>query len=455
MKTKKAGVLLHPTSLPSGTLNDQAWFFLDWMEKAQLKVWQVLPLSEPVQGLSPYQSVSAFALNPALLPVDWQQKWTSQQETAFNTYLENEPHWLHDYALFMSLREKFCKTSWSEWPDAFRFRQADEMHTFTQQHSAQIRFFKKQQFTLNSIWHSLKADANARGIQLFGDVPIFVAYDSADVWANPHLFKLDEQQKPTVVTGVPPDYFSETGQRWGNPHYDWTAMQADDFQWWKQRIASDFELFDLIRIDHFRGLEASWEIDANEETAVNGHWVKVPGKAMLTSLKQQFPDLPLVAEDLGIITPEVKALKEAFSLPGMSILQFGFDGLPDNPHSLSEQVENSVVYTGTHDNDTMLGWWQSLENEDHKKWILSQLPDIQDPMPWPMIAAAMYSCAKLAIFPMQDFLSLDNCSRMNVPGVADGNWHWQLDETQLTDELAAQIANLVVATGRSGANDTL
>lgn len=454
MLTKQAGVLLHPTSLPSGTLNSQAWQFLDWMESAHLKVWQMLPLTEPVQGLSPYQSVSAFALNPALLPEDWQANWTSQQDTDFAAYLENEPHWLHDYALFMTIRQQFEQVPWSEWPTPLRTREAVALKAFAAEYAENIRFLKQQQFMLSDIWHRLKADANARGIQLFGDMPIFVAYDSADVWLNPHLFKLDEQYSPQVVTGVPPDYFSDIGQRWGNPHYDWTEMEKTDFHWWRQRIASDFELFDLIRIDHFRGLEACWEIPAEEETAMNGCWQKVPGQALLTALKQQFPGLPLVAEDLGVITPEVTALKEAFLLPGMSILQFGFNGLPDNPHSLSEQVENSVVYTGTHDNETTLGWWQSLENEEHKRWILSQLPESNLPMPWPIIAAAMYSVAQMAIIPLQDFLGLDNRSRMNVPGIADGNWSWKFQWSQLTPAMAEQIAQLVIASGRGGSDDT-
>ncbi|PLA75437.1 4-alpha-glucanotransferase [Hydrogenovibrio sp. SC-1] len=454
MSIKQAGVLLHPTSLPSGTLNHQAWQFLDWMESAHLKVWQMLPLTQPVQGLSPYQSVSAFAMNPTLLPEDWQAKWTSKQDTTFDEYLENEPHWLHDYALFMTLRQQFSQVSWVDWPKVYKTREAAALKAFAIEKSAEIRYLKQQQFMLSQIWHQLKSDANARGIQLFGDMPIFVAYDSADVWANPHLFKLDENHNPQVVTGVPPDYFSETGQRWGNPHYDWQAMEKTHFKWWRQRIASDFELFDLIRIDHFRGLEACWEIEAEEETAINGCWQKVPGRALLNTLKQAFPDLPLVAEDLGVITPEVTALKNDFSLPGMSILQFGFNGLPDNPHSLAEQVENSVVYTGTHDNDTTLGWWHLQENDDHRKWILSQLPEAHLPMPWPVIAAAMYSVAQLAIIPMQDFLGLDNTARMNVPGVANGNWTWQFQWSQMTPALTDQIAKLVIASGRDGSHET-
>ncbi|MGC9386163.1 MAG: 4-alpha-glucanotransferase [Hydrogenovibrio sp.] len=445
MRQRKAGVLLHPTSLPSGRIDDQAWQFLDWMEQAGLRVWQMLPLSEPVQGLSPYQSVSAFAMNPALLPEDWEARL---DEKGYRQFLADPPHWLQNYALFMTLRNHFNQTSWSQWPTAYRNRGKQALADFAKTHATEVDHLKRQQYMLRKNWMALKTAANAKGIALFGDMPIFVAYDSADVWANPHQFKLDATGQPTVVTGVPPDYFSETGQRWGNPHYDWEVMQADGFQWWLQRVRGELELFDLIRIDHFRGLEACWEIDAAEETAMNGHWVKVPGAALLKTLQETFAKLPLVAEDLGIITPEVVALKEQFDLPGMSVLQFGFNGLPDNPHSLKEQVENSVVYTGTHDNDTSLGWWQSLETDEYRHWVRKQLPATQAPMPWPLIQAAFESVAHLAVIPMQDFLGLDNHSRMNVPGTMDHNWRWQLKAQQLTSALAAQVAELVHKTHR-------
>jgi len=442
---RKAGVLCHPTSLPNelgqlGQLNDQAWLFLDWMEKAGLKVWQMLPLSEPVQGLSPYQSTSAFALNPRLLPEGWFLKIDA---VAFKEYENNPPHWLNDYALFTVLRTHFEFKSWKDWPKAFKERDEATLKEFEQRHGIQITFVKKQQFALSILWQQLKKEANAKGIELFGDMPIFVAYDSADVWANPQEFKLDDALNPTVVAGVPPDYFSETGQRWGNPHYDWNTMQANGFSWWKNRISEALTQFDLIRIDHFRGLEACWEIPATEETAMNGQWHKVPGDALLASLQASFPDLPLVAEDLGIITDEVVALKNKYHLPGMSVLQFGFNGLPDNPHSLAEQVENSVVYTGTHDNDTTLGWWQSIENPETQKWILSQLPNAHERMPWPMIEAAMQSPAQLMMAPLQDYLGLDNAARMNVPGTVEGNWQWQYSVEQLTDDLAKKIKGLV------------
>jgi 4-alpha-glucanotransferase len=446
------GVLLHPTSLPSGRLDHQAWQFVDWLEQAGLTLWQVLPLSEPVQGLSPYQSVSAFALNPALLPQNWEAEVDA---AAFEAFCQSSPHWLEDYALFRALRDAHQQASWADWPEPFRDREPAALAQFARAHAAEIEQIKRQQFQLRTLWQRLKTDANARGIELFGDVPIFVAYDSADVWANPDQFKLDAKGQPEVVTGVPPDYFSETGQRWGNPHYDWEVMEQDGFQWWCQRMREMALLFDRVRIDHFRGLEASWEIDAHEETAMNGHWVLGPGKALLQAVRREVPDLKLVAEDLGIITPEVVALKEAFDLPGMAVLQFGFNGLPDNPHALDSQVENSVVYTGTHDNDTTLGWWQSLTDEGQKQWILSQLADyspnidVQAPMPWPIIDAALVSPARLAVIPLQDFLALDAHHRMNVPGTVDSNWDWQFDWSDVNAELATTIRQHLQAADRT------
>lgn len=443
---RHAGVLLHPTSLPSGCLDEEAWKFVDWMVEANLTVWQMLPLTQPVEGLSPYQSVSTYALNPALLPKNWEEQ---VDEVSFKYFLENPPHWLDDYALFMALREKNDLKSWSEWSDRYKFRDEATLIAFKFNYLDQINFLKKQQFALLTIWRELKEYANQRGVMLFGDLPIFVAYDSADVWVNPQDFKLDEKLNPTVVAGVPPDYFSATGQRWGNPHYDWRYMQESDFEWWKKRIEYKLDLFDLIRIDHFRGLEACWEIDQDEETAMNGRWVEVPGDELLGSIQQSHPNLPLVAEDLGIITEEVVALKEKYNLPGMSILQFGFNGLPDNPHSLAEQVNNSVVYTGTHDNDTSRGWWEGLDDDSQKNWIYSQLNNEIGEMPWPLIHAAFQSPAVLAIIPMQDFLMLNNQCRMNVPGTIEGNWLWKFEDGDLTEGLATKIVKLVELSHRN------
>lgn len=459
MNKRQAGVLLHPTSLPNssgkpGQLNEQAWLFLDWIESAGLSLWQMLPLTEPHDDLSPYQAVSAFALNPALLPENWQAQL---HEVEFALYLANPPHWVEDYALFMAIRAQQNHASWSDWPEELKHRDKMALQTFKDAHIDEITVLKKQQFVLSQIWIKLKKDANLRGIELFGDMPIFVAFDSADVWANPKEFQLDENLNPTVVTGVPPDYFSETGQRWGNPHYNWDEMQKNGFSWWKKRVAEALSQFDLVRIDHFRGLEASWEIDAKEETAINGQWVQTPGDELLQALKVEFPDLPLVAEDLGIITEGVVALKEKFALPGMSVLQFGFNGLPDNPHSLYEQVENSIAYTGTHDNDTSLGWFETLD-EGMKNWVLEQLipmtadklaqAQLPENMPWPLIAAALDSIAERVIVPMQDFLMLDTEHRMNVPGSCEENWRWQFEWSMVADELAKQINILVKQSGR-------
>ena len=459
MNNRQAGVLLHPTSLPNldekpGKLDEQAWLFLDWMQRAGLSIWQMLPLTEPHDDLSPYQAVSAFALNPALLPEDWLSFY---DDRGFAEYLKNPPHWLEDYALFMAIRTNQNKASWSEWTEGLRSRDPQALQHFTAEHQADLRLLKKQQFVLSKIWLQLKKDANKKGIQLFGDMPIFVSYDSADVWANPDQFRLDEHFKPTVVTGVPPDYFSETGQLWGNPHYCWETMRSDDFSWWRQRVAQALTQFDLVRIDHFRGLEASWEIDANEETAINGRWANAPGNELLSALKADFPDLPLIAEDLGVITEEVVALKNQYLLPGMAVLQFGFNGLPDNPHALSDQVENSVTYTGTHDNDTTLGWFESLD-DGAKDWILGQLKPVVDEklkltqleanMPWPLVVAALDSVAQRVIVPMQDFLMLDSSHRMNIPGTPEGNWSWQFQWTQVSDGLAEDIYSLLEQTKR-------
>ncbi len=441
---RSAGELLHPTSLPSGVLDYQAWLFLDWMQKAGLSIWQMLPLTAPHDDLSPYQSISAFAINPRLLPKGWAKQVDNK---AFEKFLKKPPHWLHDYALFMALRAQFNHQAWYEWPQSYRFRDEQTLAEFAKLNETALLTIKKQQFYLHHLWLTLKHDANAKGIKLFGDMPIFVAYDSVDVWANPQQFKLDENLQPTVVTGVPPDYFSATGQRWGNPHYNWDVMRADNFSWWRQRVEASLALFDLLRIDHFRGLDASWEIQATEPTAINGSWVKAPGAELLNCLQAEFDPLPLVAEDLGIITPEVVALKQQFNLPGMSVLQFGFSGLPDNPHSPNELVENSVVYTGTHDNDTSLGWFNSLD-QGAKNWVLSQLNQHAGEMPWPLIVTAFESIAERVIVPLQDFMALGSEHRMNTPGTTVNNWRWQFDWEELPADLDERIYGWVNKTQR-------
>ena len=289
--------------------------------------------------------------------------------------------------------------------------------------------------------------ANERGVLLFGDIPIFVAHDSADVWAHREWFSVDAHGQSQVVAGVPPDYFSATGQRWGNPHYHWDALQQDGYRWWVERIRSQMEMFDLVRIDHFRGFEAYWEIDAHAETAVDGRWVKGPGDSFFQTLTAELGELPLVAEDLGVITPEVTALRERFGLPGMKILQFAFDGSPDNPYLPHNHETLSVVYTGTHDNNTTLGWYQELSDE--QRWpVHHYLGADSEPMPWLLIRTALASVARLAVIPMQDLLGLDGSHRMNVPGVADGNWRWRFAWDQVQEEQRARLRDWVQLYGR-------
>ena len=432
--SRRAGVLLHPTSLPGGTLDDDVFRFLDWMTEAGLRVWQMLPLGAPHGDRSPYQSLSCHALNPALLPA---AAWQSDCD-GLGAFIERERWWLDDYALFAVLREQFGQQSWSQWPEPLRFRDPQALAAVAERHGEALTTIKKEQFLLFRRWAEIRQAAHDRGITLFGDVPIAVAYDSVDVWANPELFKLDDQLKPTVVAGVPPDYFSETGQRWGNPHYNWQEMERLDFTWWRQRIAMALSKVDLLRIDHFRGLEALWEIPAQAETAIDGTWVKTPGRALLTALKEDFPAMPFVAEDLGVITEDVVALRDDFDLPGLSVLQFGFDGMADNPHRIDNQVENSVVYTGTHDNNTTLGWFDSL-GPAMQQQVLAALPEGFGPMPWPLIEAALASPACLAMIPMQDWLGLDERHRLNTPGTAEDNWNWQFNWSQLPADLHRKI----------------
>jgi len=436
---RQAGVLLHPTSLPNGVLDHHAWNFLDWMTEVGFSVWQMLPLTPPVEGISPYHSDSVFAMNPKLLPDDWQQKFDQKK---FEFYLKQPLGWLKDYALFKVLKKYFKNELWSQWPETYRDRNSDALVEFENKHIDEILIIKKEQFAISDLWQKFKHDANQKGIQLFGDMPIFVAYDSVDVWANSNQFKLDENFNPTVVTGVPPDYFSEVGQRWGNPHYDWKVMEHDDFNWWIARVRSTLSQFDVLRLDHFRGLEAVWEIDVAEETAINGSWVKSPGAELLTQIQNSLSSLRLVAEDLGMITPEVVDLKNKFNLPGMSVLQFGFDGHADNPHSLHNQLENSIVYSGTHDNDTTLGWLNSLEKDTYD-WIRSQLPECEDGMVWSVIMSAFNSSAKWAIIPMQDILGLDSNARMNVPGTIENNWLWKFNWSDLDSGVNNKVSKYI------------
>ncbi|MCA1979621.1 MAG: 4-alpha-glucanotransferase [Thiobacillus sp.] len=441
LSTRRAGILLHPTSLPAGTLADaERW--LDFLQAAGVGVWQMLPLGLPLVGLSPYQCASAFAANPALFPP------AEPDMRGYPDWCEVQRHWLDDFARFMVIKAQQAGASWTDWPAPLRDRDAATLAAFERDHADALAVVKSGQYRAAMQWRDLRAAAQARGIQLFGDMPIFVAHDSADVWARRELFLLDASGHPTVVAGVPPDYFSATGQRWGNPHYDWAAMQADGFAWWRARLAAHFEWFDLVRIDHFRGLAAAWAIPASEPTAVHGEWRPAPGEALLAAIFDDLGRLPLVAEDLGIITPDVVALKEKFRLPGMAVLQFAFDDHADNPHKPENVTPATVYYTGTHDNDTTAGWWESLSGEAREN-VMRQLA-LADPasLPDAMIDVVLQSRAALAMLPMQDVLSLGSAARMNVPGTDSGNWTWRFDWAMLPHDLAPRLLEKMQKTHR-------
>ena len=439
-----AGTLLHATSLPSGRLDDDALRWLDFMASAGLSLWQMLPLVIPDGSRSPYQSPSAFAMNPQLLPVEDAPINASDLEE----YCARQAHWLDDFALFQVLKPRFNQETWVAWPDPFRNRVPESVRKARDLDASGIEHIKQQQYRLDRAWKRIRRHADGLGIELFGDIPIFIAHDSADTWSQPQNFLLDDEGRPTYVTGVPPDYFAELGQRWGNPHYRWDRMQDNGFAWWIARMRRQFELFDLVRIDHFRGLVAVWMIEASCETAVDGYWEETPGDALLAALADSFHRLPIVAEDLGIITEEVRELRHKYGLPGMSVLQFAFDHFDDNPHKPANITPDTVVYSGTHDNDTSVGWFNGLQpHEKDFVFEVLEVPPTED-IARLLIETAMHSKADRAIVPLQDFLGLGSEARMNTPGVGEGNWGWRFEWDMLSDRLAAQIRSTVADSGR-------
>lgn len=465
-QTRNAGVLLHISSLPSADLGGDAYRFIDFLAETGTSVWQTLPLNMPHDDGSPYQCLSAHAGNPAFISLDNLVKHNLLKQTALGTnrdaalaaayieykqsknhYLQNEftqfcqenMAWLGDFACFLVLRKKFKQASWNTWPTPYKNKQPAAMKQLKLRNAQAIGVIKFCQFLFFKQWQALKIYANQKGVAMFGDIPIFVAYDSADVWAKPRFFKLDKHKNMQVVAGVPPDYFSVTGQRWGNPHYNWQAMKLYGFNWWLARMRTQSKLFDLLRIDHFRGLESAWEIPAQADTAIEGAWILAPGDALLKAIKRNFPHLHLIAEDLGVITDEVNALREKYNLPGMKILQFAFGGDDTNPYLPHNIEENSVVYTGTHDNDTTLGWWRQLDErtQQHAKSYANKLlKDTQinmapSNMPQCLVDLALSTKANMAIIPMQDILGLDGAHRMNTPGTVENNWQWKFHWQQL------------------------
>jgi 4-alpha-glucanotransferase len=476
LKDRRAGVLLHPTSLPGtdgqGGLGPAAFRFVDFLRDCGFSIWQTLPLGPTHSDLSPYQTLSVHAGNTRLisrvdlvtrgwLDVALQQddSWlqharqgfharaTTGEQQAYREFRSRHAAWLDDYALFQAIRQTRDGKSWLHWPARLRNRHQAELDRFRGKNRDAIEQVCFEQFVFFMQWHGLREYAHRQGVFLIGDIPIYAAHDSADVWSNRSLFSTDKDGHMDVVAGVPPDYFSENGQRWGNPLYRWDRMKATGFAWWIERFRTQLELFDLVRLDHFRGFEKYWEIPAAEETAVNGRWVEGPGAALFEKLVEVFGELPLVAEDLGIITPEVDALRLRFNLPGMKILQFAFDGGPDNPYLPHNHERMSVVYTGTHDNDTTLGWYEGLD-KNGKQAVRDYLGDTTEPMPWPVIRAAFDSVSALAIVPLQDILALDSTHRMNTPGTGQGNWKWQFAWDDVPANLPASLHRLLHRYGR-------
>lgn len=475
---RRAGILLHISSLPGpaniGDLGSNAYRFVDYMESAGMTVWQILPVNPTQTDGSPYQSSSVHAGNPRFISLEpliekgWLDEppldegtisddgrtfavslaWEGFKERAsdddranFDHFCVKQGHWLEDYSLFQALHfeQGGC---WWEWLPQLRDREPQALAMARSRMADQIATIRFEQFLFYTQWMKLKQYANSRGVLFFGDVPIFVAHDSAEVWSHPEIFDLLEDGQPRVVAGVPPDYFSATGQRWGNPLYRWDKMKENGFAFWVDRLKTQSTLFDFVRIDHFRGFEAYWEIPASEETAINGTWVKAPGEELFAKLYDALPDLSLVAEDLGIITPEVDHLRRSYGLPGMKILQFAFSGESDNPYLPYQHTRDSVVYTGTHDNDTTLGWYNSLD-ENTRNYVKEYLGRSIEMMPWPLIRTALASRANLAIIPMQDVLGLGGEHRMNTPGTNEGNWNWRFSWDYLEPELAARLKRLI------------
>jgi 4-alpha-glucanotransferase len=487
-QARRAGVLLHPTSLPNsasffqekpypqmhGCLGKDAYLFVDFLAASGLSVWQMLPTTPTHADLSPYQSVSAHAGNPELISIDWlvHKGWVDanvewgrlersknilqaiRMECADQFYLrikesndlleslsrfcDENKYWLDDFVLFMALRKHFENRSWSQWPAVLKHRDIQALNEFREFLAPDISLYVFEQFAFAEQWKDLRAYAREKAIYLFGDMPIFVAHDSADVWASQSSFNLDSEGTALTVAGVPPDYFSETGQPWGNPHYNWQSMEDTGFSWWIDRLRTQLNQFDLIRIDHFRGFEAFWEIPGDSVDARSGQWVKAPGEAFLTACFKAFPHLPLVAENLGLITPEVEDLRHQFNLPGMLVLQFAFDGNNKNPHLPHRHSVSDVIYTGTHDNDTTVGWYEALSDEQ-KKPVKNYLYASEQPIHWLLIESALASVSPLTMIPLQDFLGLDGAHRMNMPGTTGINWQWQFNWMQFSDDLGEQI----------------
>jgi 4-alpha-glucanotransferase len=492
---RSSGIILHPSSLPSrggiGDFGPAAYAFADFLEAAKQTVWQVLPLAPTGWGNSPYAATSAFAGNPLLISLEklvdagWLEghrldsldsnvgavdfdavlaskiplledaartflaRGTAQGDMwqKFEHFCKAQSHWLNDYAFSVVLRMRYG-TGWPAWPAEYRKHDPQALATLQQEEGERLAIEQVLQFFFDQQWQQLRWYCGQRNIRILGDVAIFVNYDSVDVWTSPELFELDDNMQPTYVSGVPPDYFSATGQRWGNPLYRWDKIETRGFDWWVARIRRATELYDLVRLDHFRGFEAFWRIPGAEETAVNGEWIKAPGRELFAALRQSLGDVQFIAEDLGLITPEVTQLRDEFGMPGMRVLQFGFSDRGAHMHLPHQFEKNTVAYTGTHDNDTTLGWWQNGASEQEKAAVMTYLQPGQDGVVWAMIRAAEASVADLCVVPAQDVLCLGSDCRMNTPSRAEGNWAWRMQPGALNRDLAQKLAALAEVTDR-------
>jgi 4-alpha-glucanotransferase len=487
LSIRSAGVLLHPTSLPGafgiGDLGPAAYAWIDTLDRAKITWWQILPLGPTGFGNSPYQAYSAFAGNPVLVSplglrddglvdegdfagsfpsgpkVDYDKvipfknkllakAWENFQKGrgkhltgGFDEFRKREAVWLDDYALFMAIKDARGGAGWLEWPKELRLREPKALETAKRESEASVGLHAFRQFLFYRQWGWLRDYAQKRNIRIIGDLPIFVSGDSSDVWANPQFFKLNAERQPTVVAGVPPDYFNADGQLWGNPLYDWDAMAKSGYAWWIARLKASFELVDVVRLDHFRGFESYWEVPANSPTAKTGKWVKAPGADFLKKVGETFRGLPIIAEDLGLITPEVDALRKQFDLPGMKVLHFAFGGEPHHMYLPHSYEHRTVVYTGTHDNDTTRGWYSAAPSHE-KDFVRRYLGRGGEDISWDLIRLAWESVANVAVVPLQDVLNLGSESRMNFPGKALGNWAWRCEPHQLHPGTLDRLAEL-------------
>ncbi|MGH9555608.1 MAG: 4-alpha-glucanotransferase [Terriglobales bacterium] len=492
---RASGILLHPTSLPArggiGDLGPAAYEFLDFLTAARQSLWQVLPLAPLGIGNSPYSATSAFAGNPLLIslerlvergwiaksqlrtlpaasgPVDYElvrakklpllrtaaqnflRDAASSDRERYQRFRAENAAWLEDFTLFDALRERNAGASWNRWPRDLARREPEALARARAELAAEIEVISILQFAFLEQWQALRDAARGRGVRMVGDIAIFVSYDSADVWAHPELFSLGDNLEPWAVAGVPPDAFSATGQRWGNPLYRWDAMAARGFSWWVERVRAALKTCDILRLDHFRGFEKYWEIRASEPSAVNGHWVAGPGDAFLEALRRELGEVPLIAEDLGYITPEVHALRQRWGLPGMRILQFAFDNPGAHIYLPHRYETNTVVYTGTHDNDTLLGWWKHGASAEIRRQAEAYLGRDADGMHWAFIRAALDSPANLCMVPLQDVLGLGSEARMNIPSRPEGNWTWRFEPQALKPELAERLALMAEVADRN------